>query len=197
MTRISTHPSRSRLLERLQVAASDLMRPWQGDVFRFVDPRYSRRGDIFSGQGAMHVSGRWHLVGMGKVAYTAVEPETAMAESFAAALYHGFPVSSATPLVLVSGHADIANMLDLTDGSVRRALRITRRSLLDTDWRADNANGQEAVTQAIGWALKNAGVQAALVPSAAHPGGKNLIVFPDNLAGPSHLRLLRAVVWPR
>ena len=197
MGRISTHPSRTPLLARLQDVVSDLTRPWRGDVFRFVDPRYSRRADVFSGQGALHVSGRWHLARIGRVAYTAVEPETAMAESFAAALYHGFPVSSATPLVLVSGHADIASMLDLADGSVRRALRITRRSLLAADWRTDNASGQEAITQAIGWALMQSGVQAALVPSAAHPGGKNLIVFPDNLAGGSHVRLLRAVVWPR
>ncbi len=196
MPRFSLYPQRVRFFERLRDDVSKSAHAWQGEVFRFIDPRFSRRSEIFDGQGALHAAGRWHLVRMGRVAYAAVEPETAMAETLAAARYHGFPLSSATPLVLVSGRAVLSRVLDLRDSGTHQALRVTRRKLMKADWRAENASRREAVTQALGWALLQAGVEAALVPSAAQAGGTNVIVFPANLAKGSALQLIRAVKWP-
>jgi len=63
-----------------------------------------------------------------------------------------------------------------------------------TDWRRDNQNGNEAVTQAWGAAFVAAGFEAAIVSSAAAPDGTNLVIFPENLRASSEFFVEREVV---
>lgn len=45
--------------------------------------------------------------------------------------------------------------------------------------------------------VRPATCSCAVVPSSANPGGSNLIVFPGNLKGSSHLKVLSEIDWPR
>ena len=196
MRHVLLHPDRDLFRLRLTERTSELLSPWAGEVYRFVNPRYSRPAELFGGAGAAHVSGRWHLAGMGRVSYASLEPETAMAESLSAVRYHGFPASQATPLVLVGGRMTLQKVLDLRCGTVRQRLRIGASIITETDWQAENAV-REALTQAWGWAMLSAGVEAVITPSAASPRGHNMVLFPDNLMDGSRAEVIRAVVWPK
>jgi RES domain-containing protein len=115
---------------------------------------------------------------------------TAVEETVAHHRYFGFPEETALPRVLVSIRVSLQRVLNLTDQHVRRSLSVTRKQLLDEDWRAANDRGDEARTQAIGrlaWRLEWEGI---LTPSTAHPGGVNLIVFPGNLTPPDSYLLI-------
>jgi hypothetical protein len=73
---------------------------------------------------------------------------------------------------------------------VCRSLGVTRGQLVGADWRACNAAGEEALTQAIGRLAWNAGWEGLVLPSAATPDGVNLVVFPGNLLPPQSYLLI-------
>ena len=100
-------------------------------------------------------------------------------------------------MVFVTAEAKLKQVIDLRDGKNRQRLRIPESAILDTDWRKENRKGNEAITQAWGWALHESGVEGFIVPSSADQGGSNLIVFPGNLKRSSHLRVLGEIDWPR
>ena len=87
--------------------------------------------------------------------------------------------------------ASLASLADLTDGSARRILRVSRRRLRSEPWRRAADAGREALTQAIGRAAFEAGLEALLVPSAANRAGANLVVFPERLRPDSRLAVRR------
>ncbi|MCW1884885.1 RES family NAD+ phosphorylase [Luteolibacter flavescens] len=190
------HPLSASLVRRIAAVWEDACTAFTGECFRFVKPTYSRTADLFAGKGALHANGRWLLQGVAPATYTSLEPETALAESLAAARYFGFPLSSATPAVLVTARMKLARVIDLRDGSIRRRLRVSEKSVLECDWRSFNREGDEAITQAVGRAALLAGFEGMLVPSAARAGGGNLIVFPGNLASGSTVRVVKEVEWP-
>lgn len=88
-------------------------------------------------------------------------------------------------------------MIDFREGKNRQRLRMAEAVILDTDWRKENREGNEAITQAWGWALHESGVEGFMVSSSAHRHGSNLIVFPGNLKRSSHIRVLSKVEWSR
>jgi RES domain-containing protein len=61
----------------------DLVEPFEGTAFRFVDPRFSSTSDLFSGKGANFANGRWLLKSEKLATYCALDPETALVESLA------------------------------------------------------------------------------------------------------------------
>jgi RES domain-containing protein len=111
--------------------------------------------------------------------------------------YYGFPDANSAPLVYVTAEAKLKHVIDLRNGKNRQRLRTSESAILDTDWRKENNKGNEAMTQAWGWALHESGVEGFIAPSSAGRGGSNLIVFPGNLKRSSHLKVLSEVVWPR
>jgi hypothetical protein len=86
--------------------------------------------------------------------------------------------------VLVSIQVCLQRVLGLIDPGVRKTLGVTRGQLVGEDWRAVNRAGCESLTQAIGRLAWDAEWEGLLLPSAADPGGVNLIVFPGNLLPP-------------
>jgi hypothetical protein len=113
---MDSHPDFVALARRLALRESDLKAGLTGEVFRFVNPAYSKVADLFAGKGALFAHGRWLSQGVGLATYTSLEPETSLAESLAAARYFGFPLSSATPLVLVTATVRVSKVIDLRDG---------------------------------------------------------------------------------
>jgi RES domain-containing protein len=178
------HPQRDEFLTRVLDLSQNWATSFDAVLFRFIDPRFSTAAEIISGRGGHWASGRWNLKGAMRVAYTASEPETALAECLAHARYYKLPLSTALPRVLVSLVLSATYVLDLRNVNLRRILRISLDEIIATDWRRENRRLREAVTQALGAAFAAAGVEALIAPSAANKDGTNVVVFPENLRRP-------------
>jgi RES domain-containing protein len=189
------HPQRDEFLTRVLDLPPSWIMPFNALLFRFIDPQFSAAEDIISGEGSHWASGRWNLKGAMRVAYTATEPETALAECLAHARYYNLPLNTALPRVLVSLVLSATAVLDLRYAILRRVLHISLDEIIATDWRRENRRMREAVTQAWGAAFAAAGVEALITPSAASDAGTNIVVFPENLRHPDEFFVEREVLW--
>ena len=64
--------------------------------------------------------------------------------------------------------------------------------MITIDWRKEVKDGVLPVTQAIGQAAFEAGLEGLIVPSAAQLDGFNVLVFPANLKKGSKIQVLDA-----
>jgi RES domain-containing protein len=143
---------------------------------------YANRRDLVTGEGSRLAGARFTPKGSFRALYGSLDLETALAEVLAFHRHQGLPDAEALPLTFVSLRVDVQAVLDLTDGRVRRALTVSARRLTREPWRAIQNQGREAVTQALGRLARAAGFQGLLAPSAVRRGGKNLVLFPDQLS---------------
>jgi RES domain-containing protein len=169
-----------------------LAAPWQGTVFRSVRPKYWASEDFLTGEASKRHGGRWNAPSSFRVVYLSLSLDTALEEVKGWSRAYGVPPEAALPRVLAAIEADLKETLDLTDGAIRRRLRVSFERMTGEDWRAANERGREALTQAIGRAAFEAELEALLVPSAQDPDGGNLLVFPDKLLSRSTLHELGA-----
>lgn len=95
------------------------------------------------------------------------------------------------PRTFVALNLTFVRLLDLTNEDVRRRVKVSEQ-MLSEDWRKQNDAGQESLTQSLGRAAREEGLEAILVPSAADPSGKNIAWFPANLQRESVVEILRA-----
>ena len=156
--------------------------------YRSATPKYAREKDIVSGQGSRLFGGRWNPIGLAAV-YASLSPETAMAETLAHYRYYGLSLSQAMPRLFVAVSIRLSAVIDLTDGNVRRRLRISEDELAGCDWRKEIAAGRTPVTQLVGQAAQLAGFEGLRVRSAVDPKGGNLVVFPHNLRPGSDIQV--------
>jgi RES domain-containing protein len=105
-------------------------------------------------------------------------------EALAHFQYYGILIAQAMPRVIVSVRVKLQRTLNLKDGKTRRLLGVSEKRILDESWRNKQANGREALTQAIARLAYAKNWEGLLVPSAARKGGVNLIVFPANIQAP-------------
>ena len=98
----------------------------------------------------------------------------------------GLPVAVPdAPRIIFTVDVELQRVVDLTDDVVCALLRVSFDELI-TPWRLIVALRRVPTTHALGAAARRAGVEALIVPSAQHPGSKNLVVMPDRmLAGSS------------
>jgi len=83
------------------------------------------------------------------------------------------------PMVLAAVKLKIANVLDTTDAKVAAAIRpFLQRERIH--WRAIQGR-REAVSQAIGRAVKEICFSGLIAASQASPGGRTIVVFPQKL----------------
>ena len=193
--RISVHPDRTKLCARVRALGRERDVPFDGELYRFINPRFYKAVDTISGEGALHACGRWNLMGVFRLSYTALCPDTALSEALAHVRYYQLPLSKALPRVLVAVRLKVSRALDLRDGQVRKSLVLGENTIRSLDWRAENQQGVEALTQAWGFALAETGFEAVIVPSAADPVGSNVLVFPENLLAGSHFSVVNEVRW--
>jgi RES domain-containing protein len=180
------HPEFARLALALPRAAP---RAWSGVAYRSTSPAYASARDLLSGEGVRRHGGRWNPPGAFAAVYASLSPETALAEALAHFRHYRIPVANAMPRVLVALEVDVAALADLTGGPAGRILRVSRRRMRRDPWRRAQARGRESLTQAIGRAAFEAGLEGLLVPSAADRAGKNLVVFPARLHPESRLHV--------
>jgi RES domain-containing protein len=101
------------------------------------------------------------------------------------------------PRTFVAVECHLTSIFDLTDGALRRSLGVSKRRLLDCDWRAEMRASRVPITQELGRAVYLAGLEAMLVPSAADRDGQNLVVFIDNLKSGNSFNVLSPGKLPK
>jgi RES domain-containing protein len=173
-----------------------LARVWSGIVYRSTSVKYATSADLLSGVGSKRNGGRWNPIGSFETVYTSTMPDTAMDEAFAHHRYFGIPIHKAFPRVFVAISAKLSKVLNLTDGKVRQHLRISLNKMFSEDWRREQDLGKESLSQTIGRAAFENGLEALLVRSAASSNGEGLVIFPTNLITTSRLEILNASDLP-
>lgn len=153
-----------------------------GVLYRVASVRRANPDDLVAGVGSLLTGGRWTPPGAFRAVYASRDEITALDEAWQQNLRLGVPTWMALPLVVTAPEADLEPVLDLTDGRVRRVLRVSRDRMLDEPRWALQDRGEEALTQAIGRLARDQGFAGLLAPSAARREGANAVVFPDRLA---------------
>lgn len=184
---VRPHPDHDRLARFFRRVCAEAV-PWQGEIFRSTTPAYARATDLASGLGALNHGGRWNAPGTFATVYGAFTPEGAMAEVLAHFDYFGITPSRMGRRIFCVLETRLASVLDLTDGAFRRRLRVSEARMRGTDWRRAVDEGEESITQAVGRAAFESGLEGLVVPSAPTSGTRNLVLFPDNLRAESLLR---------
>jgi len=139
----------------------------------------------------LKASGRWNRAGTFGSLYTAVEMETAIAEFQKLLARHGATAEQLAPRDLVSLDVRLDPVCDLRSGPVRRTVGIRLSTL-----RGDGPEDLEACHRVADW-TRSQGHVALIAPSAAHPAGAVLAIYPDMhpasgihlTVGPDHLPL--------
>ena len=126
---------------------------------------YPYRDSVCSMRGSWLHGARYNLKNHFGALYTSLELTTAQAE---AGRY--FTVPPDCGFVAAALTLQLSRVVDLTDIRLLRRVRIPRSRLIADD---------HAVCQEFGWRAWEGGVEALLVPSAAVPKAKNLVIFLD------------------
>jgi RES domain-containing protein len=93
------------------------------------------------------------------------------------------------PTVIACASVSLGHVLELQDDLLDSAIGFSLSDLIAEDWEAIQAVGEESWSQAVGRGCKLAGFEAMIVPSARHLGGKNIVVFPENLRKSSTIEI--------
>ena len=150
---------------------------FSGVCYRCTEPGFA--GEIISGRGSQLYGARWTPKNSFPAVYLCDTPEAALEEYLARARRMKIPDHKSLPMVMAGIKVKLANLLDLTNADVAAVIdpflgrdKIHWRSIQDR---------REAVSQAIGRAIRATGFSGLIAPSHALPGSKTLIVFPENL----------------
>ena len=106
-------------------------------------------------------------------------PEAALQKYLARGRRLKLPDHKSLPMVMAWVKVKVANLLDTTNTEVAAIID----PILMTDkihWRVIQ-HRREAVSQAIGRAIKEVCFSGLIAPSQASPGSKNIILFPQKL----------------
>ena len=170
----SPHPNYDRILHAVQSLAAHAS-VLRGVWYRCVETSFAH--EIISGEGARKHGARWNPVGSFRTVYLSDSPETALQEYLARARRMKWPDHKSLPMVMAGVEVSVRRILDLRAPAVAAVLA----PLLKAErphWRAIQSR-REAVSQAIGRAAREAGLQGLVANSQQVKGGHNLILFPD------------------
>jgi RES domain-containing protein len=186
------HPRSSQLAEAIRTARTI---GWSGRIIRATSLRYATRRDLITGEGARVYGGRWNPRGVPAL-YGSLEMATALAEMLAYFHDQGLPETEALPCAWVGFDIQLDQVLDLRQQDIRRCLRVNRGQLVNEPWRELQAQGQEALTQAIGRLGAQAGLQGLLVASARARRGSNLVVLNPRRLETARIEIVKQEQFP-
>ena len=186
---VEPHPEYAAISHRVH-RLKPLAVPWQGTVFRSVRPKYWASEEFLAGRGSAKHGGRWNPPSSFPTVYLSLDLDTALEEVKGSLDYYGLQPESALPRVFAAIHADLSEVLDLTEGSIRQRLQVSLDRIIREDWRKLNDQGRESLTQAIGRAAFEASFEGLLVPSAQGWQGRNLVVLREKMLPRSDLHEL-------
>ena len=175
---MKANPRYGEFLTTLQKCAEAWGQPWIGDSWRFQDIDFPTGKDILSGKGAQLRGGRLNFRGSFPVVYGSTDEVTALVESSAHSQRYGLVVRK--PRILVAIELRLQRALDLRVPDIQGALNLSLKELQCENWGNLQYHGTEALSQALGRAVFDAGFEAILIPSFAHPAGTNIAWFPKN-----------------
>ena len=90
---------------------------------------FATHRDLASGNGARKHGGRWNPKGSFRTFYGALSAESALVELLEGRRRKGLPDMQALPVALAGIRASLQQVLDLTDGAVRRRLGVSLRRM--------------------------------------------------------------------
>lgn len=196
MVGLLAHPESPRLAKAVS-GCVPWMIPWSGTIYRSSSPRRANAFDLVAGRGSRIHGGRWNPPSLFDAVYASLEPETALAEIRLYSQRAGVPIDQLMPRFFVALRVRLTRLLNISDGRIRRRLRISLDRMLLEKWWNSQAAGSEALTQAVGRLAWEAGAEGLLVPSAAKPSAFNVVVFPGNLTESSELSVLGEQLAPQ
>ena len=144
----------------------------------------SRKREPLSTGGALYNCGRYNVIGCAAL-YLSSSPTLAVNEHLHLAQL--FEAKSFPPRLLVSIEVDLALVLDLTDGETLDRFGVSRDDLLVPYSKDPEV---PSITQTIAIEARKKGIEAILAPSALVPTESNLVVFRDNVASPTAVRVV-------
>jgi RES domain-containing protein len=140
--------------------------------------------------GSLRNGGRYNSPGEFAALYNSLDAATAVME-----VARGLRLRGVDPSQYSEGDwwiyefpVEIDDVLDLTSPKVLDKLGLQKESLTGADLNTPREIAREA---------RLAGYRALIAPSAAVPGAKNLVIFPDNLPHPLKARRSKPIKFPR
>jgi RES domain-containing protein len=190
--RIALRPhAEADTLARSMGRCQPLEAPIRGVAFRASPVEFASRDDIVTGAGSRATGGRWNPRGCCHTVYLSLDIRLALDEYLGQFHRFGLRASAKTPVVIAAVEFRLRRVIDLTDGSVRRALAVSLARMTDDDWIAAQDDERESLTQAIGRIAFDHKLEGLKVPSAPEPAKPNLVLFPGNIVPPaSWVRLI-------
>jgi len=176
------HPEYERVLAAaVRLFKSRVGIRFRDTVYRAAHPKYAELPDLISGQGSKLAGSRWNPPGTLRVLHASDSPEHAISENLETYRRFGIPVPGDLNIVVRAIQVDVQQVLDLRDGSIRHALRVSENRMIAAKWMSENMLGSEAISQAVGRAAAAAGFRGLLAPSAAVAKTTNTVVFMDRI----------------
>lgn len=179
---IKPHPDYNEIKQAIQKLARN-GRSFSGVCYRCTEPQFADQ--IVSGLGSQLHGARWTPKNSFPTVYLCETVEAALQEYLARARRMRIPDHKSLPMVMAWVKVKATNLLDTTDAEVAAIIN----PFLATDkihWRAIQ-DRREAVSQAIGRAIKEVCFSGLIAPSQALPGGRNIIIFPQKLTASESL----------
>ena len=191
------HPDINTYRQAIAACAA-LEGTFKGRLFRSCTAKYATEKDLLTGDGSFKFGGRWNAPNRFRVVYLSLSLEGSLAESIGATTSYGIDPTQCLPLTSVVLDADLNRTLDLTLPAIRKLLGISLASMNGCDWELDNRANREAMTQAVGRAACEAGLQGIVVPSVCKRTFRHLNVFPQNLTSvKQQLQIINAGNLPK
>jgi RES domain-containing protein len=128
------HPEYQNLIRRV-CACRDLGHPWKGHVYRCPKLKFSKKTDVLSGKGSLLYGGRWNSAGQFPSIYASLTPQTALEECFESTRYYGLLGHTSFPRSMIAMNAKLHDVLNLSDGTIRKHLFVSKDRLMEEDWR--------------------------------------------------------------
>ncbi len=132
--------------------------------------------------------GRWMAKGITQVAYASVTENIALKEASHNFTRYGIKPRQ-KPRLIVELEIRISRMVVLRD-LLKAMPWPDLNELLVEEWEPINERGKETLSQALGRALFELGVEGCLIPSVRDRRGNNLILFPKNLRKDSRIEIV-------
>jgi hypothetical protein len=168
------HPDYGKVLDALRPLKVQAA-PYAATLYRCVEATFAH--DFASGKGAQLHGGRWNPRGAFPAVYLCSTPEAALAEYLARSRRMRLPDARVLPMVMAAVEIRVSWALDLDAPQAALVLQPFLASE-KVHWRAIQ-HRREAVSQAIGRAAHQLGLQALLASSQAWSNGRTVVLFPD------------------
>ena len=173
---IKPHPDFDEIKQAV-ATLSKKVKAFSGVCYRCTEPQFADQ--VVTGLGSQLHGARWTPKNSFPAVYLCESIEAALQEYLARGRRMKLPDYKSLPMVMAWVKVKTANLLDTTEPEIAGVIN----PLLEKDkihWRAIQ-DRREAVSQAVGRAIKEICFSGLIASSQALPGYKNIVIFPQKL----------------